>query len=62
MGQDSTDGPKRLLGDTGIFFTRKNRIAIFPDADMRVHTGSVVFINGLGHKGHGMSMLIGHVF
>ena len=45
----------------GVAIAGKQRLAVFPDALVRVHAAAVVREKRLGHERHGLAVLVGHV-
>ena len=61
MLQDASDIVETELRNAGIFLPRKQGLPLFPDALVRMHAGTVVPKDRLGHKGGGFAMSAGHV-
>ncbi len=62
MFQNPTDGVEGRIRNAGIAVASKSGLAIFPDAQVGVHAGSVVLEQGLGHESHGVTVAGRHVF
>src|SRR5581483_3492803 len=57
MTQDTTDIMASHLRETSVAFAIiEERLLVFPQARMRVHTRTIVAEDGLGHEGDGLTI------
>ena len=61
MLQQAADIPQSHLAYPGVAIARKQRLALFPDALVRVHAAAVVGKQRLRHEGDGFAVLVRHV-
>ena len=59
--QDAADEIQRVLAKVGVFVTRKQGLAVFPDRHVDVHARAVVALDRLRHKGHRLAIGVRHV-
>ena len=53
--------PQRHLAQTGIAVAGEQGLAVLPQALVAVHAAAVVREQRLGHEGHGLPVLVGHI-
>ena len=59
--QDTADEIQRFLGQVGIFVACEQRLAVFPDRHVDVHTGAVVTVDRLWHECRRFAVSVRHV-
>jgi len=59
--QQTSDVPQPKLAEPRVEVAREQRLAIFPQALVRMHTGAVVLEYRLGHEGNSLAVLAGNV-
>ncbi len=61
MLDDAADVVQRKVRQAGVAVASKQVFAVFPDRLVHVHARAVVARVGLGHKGGGLAVGVGHV-
>src|SRR3546814_5499298 len=53
---DAADEIKAHVRKPGIAVAREQRLALFPDREMRVHAAAIIVLDRLGHEGRGLAI------